>query len=687
MTTASMVDLDTVLRDRFGFASFRPGQREAIETLLEKRRLLCIQPTGYGKSLLYQLPSLILEGLTLVVSPLLALMRDQIGHLRHRHGIPAASLNSDQSDNENRRVCELVRAGTLQILFTAPEQLQNPVTRALLEGTRIGLLVVDEAHCISSWGHDFRPAYRAILPALTDLQRANPEIHVLALRATANNETETDITAQLGGKHTLAVLRAGMDRPNLALGIVPVQGTAQKLAWLAAFVARQSGGGILYCATREKTEIVSEYLSHRGLDVQAYHAGLDPQSKKTLQAAFISGRHQAIAATNALGMGIDKPDIRYIVHVDLPGSVTAYYQEVGRAGRDGKPARAFLLFDPEDVRVQEYFIHSAQPIPEDFAAIRGALTPGSDGRLPSVTAIRFRTGLHPTRVNVVLAELIEQGFVTERVQGRSRVFASSGRQGTPNLDRFVRQGSLRERELEAMVHYGHGRVGCLMAMLRKALGDAAPEPCHHCSLCREEAWDKTVPASADAEGWLTRRAIPIPANRLMDAGLALIDGSPQNQPFVQFMRRRADTAFPDLSEVLMSRLGEAVETLGKRRVFCSVVMIPSRSWCQRMSVARALGERLGVPVLADVLGITRAENPRQGALRNNDQRRENVTDLFRLTGNLHLGGGILLVDDYRGSGSTLREAARILRKAGFRGPIVPLVIARVRWRLGQTGMV
>ncbi|MEM6931418.1 MAG: helicase-related protein, partial [Myxococcota bacterium] len=219
------------------------------------------------------------------------------------------------------------------------------------------LVVVDEAHCISTWGHDFRPAYREIATLVQRL-RGDGDVRVLALTATADAKTELDIAGQL---EPIEVQRRSMDRSNLALDVVAADDFGAKLELLDAIVGQLDGCGLVYCATRDNTEVAAEWLSSRGHRAAAYHAGLPPDHKRELQRAFLDGAFEAIAATNALGMGIDKSDLRYVVHLDMPGSITAYYQEVGRAGRDGEPAKGILLFDPDDRRIQEYFIHSARP--------------------------------------------------------------------------------------------------------------------------------------------------------------------------------------------------------------------------------------------------------------------------------------------------------------------------------------
>lgn len=685
--------LDRALRDTFGFDRFRPGQREALATLMHEGRLLCIQPTGHGKSLLYQLPASLLAGMTLVISPLLALMRDQVGQLNERFGVAAGSINSDQSEEENEAVVAAARAGRLRILFVAPEKLDNLEQFELLLSLDVSLLVVDEAHCISTWGHDFRPSYRRILAAVTAFAERTPDLRVLALTATADQRTEQDVAALLGTEGAaLAVQRQGMDRPNIALGVVPVHGLAPKLEALWSIVHRVEGCAVLYCATRDQTEIVAGYLAANGVDAVAYHAGLTPQRKRELQRGFTTGALPMIAATNALGMGIDKPDIRFIAHVDVPGSITAYYQEVGRAGRDGEPATGLLLYDPADQDVQRYFIRSAQPTVEDFEmvqrVIEGAEPP------PGLMAIKSRTGLHPTRVTVVLAELVEQGFVEKTLVARRQCYVWTGQPGVPNLERYRRQLEVRNQELSAMLAYGSGQPECLMQALRVALGDGEAQPCGRCSHCdpkgragSHEPDDGPRPP-VPAERWLDDRTLPIAGFRkpAMESGLALLDGPMRGRLFAEFMRGRAAGRMPP--ERLLELLMRAADTLAQEHSIGSVVTVPSRTWDRQQEVATLLAEHLGVPYVP-ALRYGMQPRARQGQLRNNDQRRDNIRDCIEADVQASLpDGAVLLLDDYVGSRATLKEAVTVLARDGqCSQPVVPLTLARVRWKLGSAGML
>jgi ATP-dependent DNA helicase RecQ len=688
--------LGETLQGVFGFASFRPGQEQAIRALLEHKRILCIQPTGYGKSLLYQLPAVLLEGMTLVISPLLALVRDQIDHLRNRFQIPAASINSDQSDAENEAARRAALEGRVRILFIAPEQLDNLVTQAFASKLPVDLLVVDEAHCISTWGHDFRPSYRQIVKAVRDFEGRRSNLHVLGLTATADEKTETDIAQQLGSLagEPLGVLRASMDRNNISLSVVPVRDFGDKLAWLGARVPDWDGSGILYCATRENTELVADYLKEQGMDVVSYHAGYDPDCKRALQGAFIRGEHKAIAATNALGMGIDKPDVRFIVHVDVPGSITAYYQEVGRAGRDGKPAQGVLLFDPQDSRIQEHFIRSAQPTRKDFEAVLGSVVSDPEGLPPTVTGIKVRSGLHPTKVNVILAELAEQGLVEKKLAQRRQVYERTGTAVEPDLGRYERQLAVRTKELQAMLRYGRGEVECLMHALRLALGDRESEPCGRCSLCAPD-WHEAEtgqPIGTEAREWLNERPVRIPAvsRPAMCEGIALLDSQLRSPLFLEFMHGRGSPGRTVLAEELQKLVRRKLAALASGREFAAVVPLPSRTWAQRGFTSKLVADALGAPLEEELLTWRETPANRQGVLLNNDQRRENVRGKMTLSPNrIPSGGGaILLLDDYAGSFSTLKEAARAIRKeSGFEAEIVPFTVARVRWRLGAPGMV
>ncbi len=364
------------LLERFGLSSFRPGQREAVVAALEGRDSLVVMPTGGGKSLCYQLPALAGEGLVLVVSPLIALMADQLRRLQEA-GVPACMLASGMGEGHNERSLADIRAGQVRLALVAPERFSSAAFRAALADTRVGLFVVDEAHCVTEWGHDFRPDYLRLHDAIGALGRPP----VMALTATATPRVAEEIQRRLGLSRPVSV-RSGFDRPNIAFDVVGMEGKGAVARKRAALMHVLRGEGcrpaIVYCGTRKDTESVAELIRAGGITAGAYHAGMSPQQRENSQQAFMEGRNEVIVATNAFGMGVDKADVRAVVHWALPTSLEAYYQEAGRGGRDGQAARAVLLAARVDLGRLIRFIKERETSVEDVKRFVGSLRAGSD---------------------------------------------------------------------------------------------------------------------------------------------------------------------------------------------------------------------------------------------------------------------------------------------------------------------
>jgi ATP-dependent DNA helicase RecQ len=373
MSTAAPATEDHLLaelRRHFDLPGFRPGQREVIDAVLAGRDALCIMPTGSGKSLCYQLPAMLREGVTLVVSPLIALMADQVRSLEAR-GLPATFINSSLDPDEQDQRLRAVEAGRYKIVFVAPERFRHGRFNAAMAAVRVGLFAVDEAHCISEWGHDFRPDYRRLQEARDRLGRPP----TLALTATATAQVRADISRELALADPFTVV-TGFDRPNLTYEVVRCGDEGEKREVLKQLLVQigltdpqRPGSGIIYVATKKPIEDIGALLHSAGVPFVVYHGTLEPEARKEAQRAFMAGRARVAVATNAFGMGVDKPDVRAVIHYHCPGSVEAYYQEAGRAGRDGHPSRCVMLFGEGDRYIQEFFIEGSYPERETVAEV------------------------------------------------------------------------------------------------------------------------------------------------------------------------------------------------------------------------------------------------------------------------------------------------------------------------------
>ncbi|WP_158965165.1 DNA helicase RecQ [Chachezhania sediminis] len=354
-----------LLRDVFGFDAFRPGQEEIVEAVARGDNVLAIMPTGGGKSLCFQLPALMRQGVTVVVSPLIALMRDQVRALKEA-GVAAGALTSGNTDEETAQVHDQLAQGTLKLLYLAPERLASVSAMDMLRRIDVGLIAVDEAHCVSQWGHDFRPDYLRI----GDL-RAMLDVPVAAFTATADAETREEIVQKLFAGQTPTTFLRGFDRPNIHLAFAAKDNPRRQI--LAFAGARKGRSGIVYCSTRAKTESLADALSRDGHNACFYHGGMDAEDRRAVETRFAREDGLIVAATVAFGMGVDKPDIRWVAHADLPKSIESYYQEIGRAGRDGAPAETLTLYGPDDIRLRRTQIDESPAPPERREADHGRL--------------------------------------------------------------------------------------------------------------------------------------------------------------------------------------------------------------------------------------------------------------------------------------------------------------------------
>ena len=507
-------ELVDIGRQRMGIKGLRPGQPEALEHILAGHDVLAVMPTGSGKSLLYQLPSLVLPGLTVVVSPLIALIKDQIDKMKAL-GVAVCRVDSTLTVKQKREMEALVRSPGGKLLLTTPERMADPDFRTFLKeaasGTGVSLFVVDEAHCVSQWGHDFRPSYLVIRKALEDLGRPP----VLATTATAPPHVREDILHQLGMPRSggqVDIVTTTFDRPNLHYEVIALPGDDDKNRTLVTLLKKLPRPGIVYCATVKKVEELTESLGRHGIPVARYHGRLAKNERDEEQARFMAPKSELVMiATNAFGLGVDKRDIRYVMHYHVPGSLEQYAQEAGRGGRDDKPARCVLLFSPDDVAIQEFFLKGTYPTRRQVRAVYKALeawgehAEGEPPTLPNL-ALGARVGVPRTRT--VLSLLKDEGFVVEKEGG---IFALTEpppdeRELNEKAKQYEARRIADRQRLDALLDYVR-TPGCRSQVILSYLGEVDPPLCGRCDNClrsKEAALAAAREASALEDGVIQR---------------------------------------------------------------------------------------------------------------------------------------------------------------------------------------
>jgi len=498
-----------VLEKYFGFREFLDAQEEVITAIAGGADALVVMPTGGGKSLCYQLPALLLEGTTIVVSPLIALMKDQVDALQRR-GISATLINSTLTPGEQQERIRALARGEFKLVYIAPERFRSRSFLDALGQSTIALFAVDEAHCLSMWGHDFRPDYFRLGQVLETLGRPQ----VAAFTATATPEVRRDILTHLALREPREFV-AGFARPNLKLLITPVANEAEKYARLNTLI-REHKTGIVYCSTRKRVEAVAETLQLANISSILYHGGMNDDEREKAQNEFMQGRRDIVVATNAFGMGIDRADIRFVVHFDVPGSVEAYYQEAGRAGRDGEAATCELLFNHADTRVQEFFIEGSNPPLEFIAQTYEMLRREADSKNElqisiKEMALRFGDERSDMMISSSLHVLDREGYIDrfdipgKRVRG-TRVLQPDVRGHQLKLDAAkLREKERRDRaKLKMMIDFAYARE-CRQQAILRYFGEPDPARCGNCDICLETAGPARPPT--EDEALIVRKAL------------------------------------------------------------------------------------------------------------------------------------------------------------------------------------
>ena len=684
-------------------ARLRDDQWTAISALVaDRRRALVVQRTGWGKSAVYFVATALLRsrgaGPTVIVSPLLALMRNQVA-AAGRAGIHARTINSANTQ-EWEQVYAEVSEGKADVLLVSPERLNNPAFRdqilpALTAAA--GLIVIDEAHCISDWGHDFRPDYRRIRTLLETLPRGIP---VLATTATANARVTRDVAEQLGAgtRDDVLVLRGSLDRESLRLGVVALPTAHQRLGWLAANLADGSlpGSGIVYTLTVAAAYETAAFLRDQGIGVSAY-SGRDDQAQR-LQAEddLLANRVRALVATSALGMGFDKPDLGFVVHLGAPQSPVAYYQQIGRAGRAVERAEVVLLPGHEDKDIWAYFASLAFPPEHQVRATLAALADA--GRPLSTAALETRVDLSRGRLEIMLKVLDVDGAVRRTAGG----WTATGQPWSYDAERYERVARERAREQQAMLAY-QVTSACRMEYLRRELDDPGAAPCGRCDSCTGRRWDAAVPENQaeSARRRLLRPGVEIEPRKMWPAGMKELGVDDATGKIPATLTAEPGRALGRLTDIgwgttLRSLLADAspdepctgqltdamVKVLaawGWERRPGAVVALPSRT---RPTLVSSLGQRIAAIGRLPYLGtLAYATSDGAGPRRHNSaQRLQSLWQALTVPEDLrdaiarHPDGPVLLIDDRVETGWTLTVAAKLLREAGVPA-VLPLVLA------------
>ena len=660
-------EAEKILLQRFKLPKFYDEQWDAIEKILKGERVLLIEKTGFGKSLCFQFPATLFDGTTVIFSPLIALMRDQVKKL-NALGISATCINSEQTPEENSQSINEAKQGKTKILYIAPERQENSEWIEATRQMNLKMVVVDEAHCISIWGHDFRPAFRRIINLVKLLPKGLP---VLATTATATKRVEQDIAQEIGGNIT--TLRGNLMRDNFKLFVVKVNSEDEKLIWLGKNLEKLPGSGILYTGTRVDTEIYSRWFEHLKISSTGYNAGLDPESRIAIENGLMNNQWKCIISTNALGMGIDKPDIRFIIHTQIPQSPIHYYQEIGRAGRDGQPSYIILFYNPKDKELPEAFIEGGRPSIKKYEKVIAAV---KKELLGEGDLIR-RTNLKKNQIRVIKADLIEQGIIREVMINRSKKYEFVPNSQLLNTKAFEELRAAKTKDLNSMIQYVETSKS-RMKFLCDYLGDIS----HHTFSNCDNTGEKKIKVITNDE-WKEKlqnfREDYFPDLEVQAKGSNIVNGVAAS--YYGFsnvgaaIHRSKYESGGDFPSFLVSLILKAFRKKFGQEKFDLVVYVPQTSSGDLVKTfATTVAQILKFPISHNL--IKQRQTSEQKIFENSYLKSDNVKDAFTFSWpNEIKGKSILLIDDIFDSGATVKEVGRILTNFGAI-KIAPIVIAR-----------
>jgi ATP-dependent DNA helicase RecQ len=660
-------EAEAILQKTFKLPKFYDEQWLTIDKILKGEKVLLIEKTGFGKSLCFQFPATVFKGTTVIFSPLIALMRDQVKKLTSL-GISAKCINSEQTAEENSQIIIEAKQGKIKILYIAPERQENS---EWIEATRqmsLSMVVVDEAHCISVWGHDFRPAFKRIINLVKLLPKGLP---VLATTATATKRVELDVAQQIG--NNILTIRGNLMRDNFKLFVVKVSSEDEKLIWLGKNVNNLPGSGILYTGTRVDTEIYSKWFENLKISSTAYNAGLDADSRIAIENGLMSNKWKCIISTNALGMGIDKPDIRFIIHTQIPQSPIHYYQEIGRAGRDGQPSYIILFYNPEDRKLPEAFIEGGRPSMKKYERVINAVK----SELLGERDLMKRTNLKQNQIRVIKADLIEQGIIREVMIGKSKKYEFVPNSQPLNTKAFEELRNAKLVDLENMIAYVETDKS-RMKFLCDYLGDNSNHTFNNC----DNTGEKKITVSVTPE-WTEKlqnfREDYFPELEVESKGSNIVNGVAASYYGVSnvgaALHRSKYEKGGDFPDFLLKLVLKAYRKKFGQEKFDLIIYVPPTSSGDLVkNFAVKISQVLKFPISHNLVKARRTKE--QKVFENGYLKTDNVSGAFTFSTPIDIKGkSILLIDDIFDSGATLKEIGRLLTNFGA-VKIAPIVIAR-----------
>ena len=724
------------LKRIFGLDHFYDEQWRSIERILRGERILMIERTGFGKSLCYQFPATQFDGITVVFSPLIALMRDQVRSLCER-GIPAAYINSEQSYEENQNSIQRALNGEIKILYIAPERQDNEEWVEATRQLKLSMVVVDEAHTISTWGHDFRPSFRRIINLVQLLPQSLP---VLATTATATKKVQYDIEQQIGGR--LTTIRGNLIRPNFQLQVVKVQSEDEKMIWLAENLNAINGTGLIYTGTRIDTEVYANWLRFVGINATDYNAGFDADTRKSIEQGLMQNKWKCIVSTNALGMGIDKSDIRFVIHTQMPASPIHYYQEIGRAGRDGKPTRIILFYNEKkengnDVATDSLlplsFVEGSRPTTKKYQKVISLL----QEEPLSEREVLKKANLKTNQLRVIKADLIDQGIIKEVLYGKIKKYEYQYNAPALNTDSFEALREAKLKDLHAMEEYIYTDMprmkylcsfldsdetveysNCDNTNLERITVSVTPE-----CMTKLEDFRETYFPCLELSSWTIRKGgfrlrYIAPDKVQVEKTVKNDMGEVIERPIIEYSNNINLLEYnQEEREIIEEHLGKAsrlvdgyaasyygvsnvgaaihrskyenggdfpdfllkktLSVFGKkfRGIHFDLVLYlpPTNSGDLVKNFATKFARVIGVPISHELIKVRITQE--QKMFQNSYSKQENVCGAFDIDEDIVKDKYIVLLDDIYDSGSTLKEVGKLLTQKGAKC-IVPIVIAK-----------